>query len=101
MIYLPLLVFLVVTIWIAGWRKGSEIAAASAFLCLMFGLTFSANTPELPLTIWRGFIGVLYLPLYLVRHPGEWLYFFAPSILLASIWLLIVGLPKIWKKLQH
>jgi hypothetical protein len=52
MIYLPLLVLVCVTIWVAGWRKALEITAVSAFICLLFGLNFSGNARELPRNLW-------------------------------------------------
>jgi len=44
-VYLPLLVFVGVTIWIAGWRKALEITAASVFICLLFGIGFGVLMP--------------------------------------------------------
>lgn len=45
MIYLPLLVFIDVTVWVAGWRKAFEITAASLFICLIFGVGFGVLLP--------------------------------------------------------
>ena len=45
MIYLPLLVFVGVAVWIAGWRKALEITAASLFICFLFGVGFGILIP--------------------------------------------------------
>lgn len=45
MVYLPLLVFVSVTLWIAGWRKALEITAASLFICFIFGIGFDVALP--------------------------------------------------------
>lgn len=45
MIYIPLLVFVGVTVWIAGWRKALEITAVSLFICLLFGVGFGTLMP--------------------------------------------------------
>lgn len=45
MIYLPLLVFVGVAVWVAGWRKALEITAASLFICLIFGVSFGVLLP--------------------------------------------------------
>jgi hypothetical protein len=45
MIYLPLLVFVGVTVWIAGWRRALEITAASLFICFLFGVGLGVVLP--------------------------------------------------------
>jgi hypothetical protein len=45
MIYFPLLVFIAVTIWIAGWRKALEIIGLSLLVCLIFGIGFNILLP--------------------------------------------------------
>jgi hypothetical protein len=45
MLYLPLLVFVGVTVWIAGWRKALEITGVSLFICLIFGVGFGVLMP--------------------------------------------------------
>lgn len=100
MIYLPLLVFVCVTVRIAGWRKALEITAVSVFICLLFGLTFAADAREVPRNLWIGLRGILYLPVYAIRHPGEWLYYFVPSCILMLVWFAFVGLRKLWSLRQ-
>ncbi|MGB9203742.1 MAG: hypothetical protein WCB94_07155 [Terriglobales bacterium] len=45
MIYLPLVVFVGVTVWIAGWHKALEITAGSLFICFIFGIGFGVTLP--------------------------------------------------------
>lgn len=97
MVYVPLLVFVAVAFWIAGWRKALEIALVSAFISLLFGLTFSANMREVPRNLWPGLLGVLYFPIYAVRHPSEWLYLLVPSAVLGALWGCAHALRKLWK----
>lgn len=96
MISLPLLVLVCVTIWVAGWRKALEITAVSAFICLLFGLNFSGNVRELPRNLWVALRGIPYVAIYAMRHPGEWLYFLAPSSVLMLAWVAFMALRKLW-----
>lgn len=45
MLYLPLLIFVAVTVWIAGWREALEITATSLFICFLFGIGFGVILP--------------------------------------------------------
>jgi hypothetical protein len=70
MIYASLLVFVVVAIWRAGWRKGLETTGITAVICLIFALTFSTSMWDVPRNLWAGLRGILYFPVYpsTIRH---------------------------------
>ena len=103
MVYLPLLVFVAVAFWIAGWRKGLKITIASAFLCLLFGLWFhptvsSAEMREVPHNLWVVVRGVIGFPVYLILHPSEWLYLLVPIAVFIVLYVVFAALRELRKK---
>jgi hypothetical protein len=87
-IYLPLLVLGIVTLIAAGWRRGGAIVGGSLLVCWLFGAWRFVDLRAVPGNLWRGARGVLLLPLYLARNPGDWLPILLPiggvSILIAA-----------------
>ena len=103
MVYVPLLILVTVAFWVAGWRKGLEITILSAFLCLLFGIWFHptispAEVRQVPYNLWVGLRGILSLPVYLVLHPGEWLYILVPIAVLVILMFAIAVLRSFWQK---
>ena len=99
MLYLPLLVFVIVTFWIAGWHRGLQITLASSFLCLLFGIWWhpvlsSAEVRELPHNFWVVLRAILWFPVYLIQHPGEWLYILLPLAILIVLYVVVAALRK-------
>jgi hypothetical protein len=59
------------------------------------GLNFSGNARELPRNLWVALRGIPYVATYAIRHPGEWLYFLAPSSVLMLAWVAFMALRKL------
>jgi len=98
MIYIPLLVLIAVVFWRVGWRKGLEISGVTAVICLLFGgLNFSVNVRELPGNLWTVLRGIVYFPVYVVRHPADVLYLLLPSVIGAAVYIAFLALRKLWK----
>lgn len=98
MIYIPLVVLIAVVFWRAGWRKGLEITGVAAVICLLFGgLNFSVNVRELPGNLWTVLRGIIYFPVYVVRHPADVLYLLLPCAIGAAAYAAFLALRKWWK----
>ena len=98
MIYAFLLVFVAVAIWRAGWRKGLEITAITAVICLIFAVTFSTSVWDVPRNLWVGLHGILHFPAYAIHHPAQWLNLLTPTAIVAAVWLLFIALRRLRKE---
>lgn len=95
MVYVPVLVFAVLAVLIAGWRKGFEIAIAALFICLIFDWFSFVDLRAVPGNLWRSAVGLAGFPLYLYRHPDEWLPILVPVALLVAGLILAAGLRRL------
>jgi hypothetical protein len=98
MIYASLLILVAVVFWRAGWRKGLEITGISSIICLIFALTFSTSIWDVPRNLWIALHAMLYFPVYIIRHPAQWLNLLTPTAIVAAVWLLFIALRRLRKK---
>lgn len=98
MLYLPILVAAIMVVVVSGWRNAVKIAASTTLICLWLGLAVSVNMRAVPQNLWAAFRGLVGLPVYLVLHPGEWLFIFLPLAAFIVLFVAVSGWRHLYKR---